>query len=387
VKPLITWEPSGSEQSFASLPTGSAAGPILDFAVFPFELGVLHLLHGSQSLAHSGLSPFNALQPIGPLGVAFSTNAGLDAIPDTGLLAILEVGGSSGLYSVDPGSGTATFLGTIGDGTLDFRSMAILYPGPEVQLAADAFAADEADKSADVSFYCATCAYGAATFDWRTVDGTARAGVDYFPASGTVTIPLEAADATVTIQLIDDDVRRRGRAFAVEITAVADGTTLVTPDRATVAIADDDGLPIAVVQARVKAGSLAALAAKGSFAMPRGEAEDPSLQGGSLLFSRASGEALYTLDAAGWEPIGADPASGWRYRDDACRVTLKPKQIAATCKGATGTFATSDDPVDLVLAVGSLRYCGQCGGRAVGNPAKGWKRKACEAPDACPTLD
>jgi hypothetical protein len=62
---------------------------------------------------------------VGLLGVDATGTAGFDVESATGtLFAALTVGGQNGLYTIDPGTGAATLVGLIGDGTLAITGLA-----------------------------------------------------------------------------------------------------------------------------------------------------------------------------------------------------------------------------------------------------------------------
>lgn len=75
--------------------------------------------------ANSGL-----LHTIGSLGTAFGGNAGFDIESTNGdaYAALAQGGAASALYQIDLGSGSASSVGVIGDGSLTIISMAIV-PG------------------------------------------------------------------------------------------------------------------------------------------------------------------------------------------------------------------------------------------------------------------
>jgi hypothetical protein len=151
------------------------------------------------------------------------------------------------------------------------------------------------------------------------------------------------------------------------------------------------GLLIPVRVALVRPGSLFKFVAKGTFTLPDRATDHPAAEGGSLSFSGTTGGQSYALDAGGWRGLGpgGDGTRGFRFRGDPCRLVLvKPKGIKAVCRTDTGDFGPLPEagPVDIVLAIGSgtTRYCGRCGGTAVGSPETLFKRKLCDPPPECP---
>ena len=76
---------------------------------------------------------------------------------------------------------------------------------------------------------------------WRTVAGTATAGVDFIPIEGVVTIPAGATEAVFPAEVLGDSVDEPTETFRVEVTGVAGA--VIADDSATVKIRDDDDEP------------------------------------------------------------------------------------------------------------------------------------------------
>jgi hypothetical protein len=106
---------------------GGASGPeaAIAFAASGEAFGILS---GADRLVrHAGAAPgFATLQDVGSLGVEVTSVAGFDIVgsPEQGL-AILEVGGNTGLYTIDLATGAATLVGLVGNGTSDFGGMTV----------------------------------------------------------------------------------------------------------------------------------------------------------------------------------------------------------------------------------------------------------------------
>lgn len=341
---------------------------------------------GDRLVMNGGAGPgFPTLQNVGLLGVDTSNNAAFDITGPANLaFAILEVGGVSGLYTVDLTTGAATLVGTVGTGTIDFGGMALPILKPSVQFGAASFVADEAAGMVAVTVTCTDCA-GSETVDFITSNGTARAGLDYLPLAETLDFAPGETSRTITLFLIDDFTARGERTFTMTLSNPSSPAELGTPATAPVTITDDDSVvgagstdvAVPVQLVLVKPGKLLKLAGKGSFPLP-----DPAA-GGSLSLTGVAGSATFDLPASGWKALGT---KGFRHTGTACgTVVVKQKVIKAVCKGSTGTLALSEPgPVDAVLTVGSVRYCGRCGGIAAGNAAKVFKRTGCAVPAGCP---
>jgi glucose/arabinose dehydrogenase len=126
-----------------------------------------------------------------------------------------------------------------------------------------------------------------------------------------------------------------------------------------------------------------------------GLGDDPTMAGGSLRVVGNGIDDTYPLPAgANWSPIG-DPVDGkgFRYKDKALAagpinaVQVKAGRfIKVSGKGAGlgHTLATDPSPVDVVLTVGTRRYCLEFGGTAKFKPGKLLTAKNATAPAACP---
>ncbi len=117
----------------AGLPGGNANAPEVavaytnnvDGAAATTLLGILS--GGDRLVLNGGAGPgFSTLQNVGLLAVDTSNNAGFDVggSPEQGF-AILESGGTSGLYTIDLATGAATLVGAVGNGSVDFGSMTL----------------------------------------------------------------------------------------------------------------------------------------------------------------------------------------------------------------------------------------------------------------------
>jgi hypothetical protein len=121
---------------------------------------------------------------------------------------------------------------------------------------------------------------------------------------------------------------------------------------------------------------------------------DPRQVGGSLRVFTTAGDAFdatYPLPAARWKPIGkASAPKGWRFKDPGGPIKLaivkQAKLVKTVGKGAALTLSLASDPrpVEVVLAVGTERYCMSFGGSVVFKPAKRFLAKGATPPAACP---
>ncbi len=82
---------------------------------------------------------------------------------------------------------------------------------------------------------------GSVSVDYRTQDGSARAGVRYSAQSGTLTFLDGEASKTISIPLIDDSLIQDVESFQVILSAPTGGASIGNPGAATVTVLDNDG--------------------------------------------------------------------------------------------------------------------------------------------------
>ncbi len=128
-------------------------------------------------------------------------------------------------------------------------------PGVEVTITEDdapvlavaGGAAAEGDGEIEFAVTLSLAGSSEVTVEYATAEGTARAGEDFEPATGTLTFPAGATAATIRVRLVDDDVDEAAETFTVRLShavnaAVGDG-------EAAGEIADDD-LPVVEIAAQ-----------------------------------------------------------------------------------------------------------------------------------------
>ena len=85
-------------------------------------------------------------------------------------------------------------------------------------------------------------ANAAATVDWTATGGTATAGTDYSPASGTLSFAIGETSKSFAIQLTDDTAFEGNESFTVALSNPTNGTTVIG-DKVAVTIVDDEPRP------------------------------------------------------------------------------------------------------------------------------------------------
>jgi uncharacterized repeat protein (TIGR01451 family) len=113
-----------------------------------------------------------------------------------------------------------------------------------VEFAADDFSVNEGAGSATVTVKRVGGSYGSATVDYATTaSGTATAGVDYTPASGTLTFAPGVRSRTFTVPVTQDAVDEDTESVGLALSNPGAGAGLGTRSSATLNILDDDGSP------------------------------------------------------------------------------------------------------------------------------------------------
>jgi hypothetical protein len=85
---------------------------------------------------------------------------------------------------------------------------------------------------------------GAVSVNYATANGSATAGADYTPASGTLTwADGDTADKSFTVTILEDNIFEGSETFSVGLSAPDGGAILGTPAIQTVTITDNDSQP------------------------------------------------------------------------------------------------------------------------------------------------
>jgi len=214
-------------------------------------------------------------------------------------------------------------------GSFKFPSCAVDLP--MVTLVATTPSASEAGPVAGVVTASRTGDTAATLTLTYTVGGTAAAGTDYVPLSGSVTIPAGAATATIDVTPIDDALVESDETVILTLTPDP-GYAAGTPSTAILIIASDDRPPdlaIAALSVPATAGAGATITVADT---TQNQGEGPAAASATTLYLSTN----TTLD-------GADVALGSR--------TVEPLAAGATSAGSTAVAIPVSTGVGLFYVI------------------------------------
>jgi hypothetical protein len=176
----------------------------------------------------TGATSFDVAPSADPFAPAFATNVGTT--------------GATTLYAINLTTGAATAVGTVGTG-LSLAGFSVLPPATgsgTLRLDASSYSLNE-NGVLTVRVVRVGGATGTVMVNYATADGTAKAGVDYVPVSGTLTFGTGVVSQNITIPAIPDLSGVAGdpsKTFTLTLSAPAGGGVLGTPASATVTISE-----------------------------------------------------------------------------------------------------------------------------------------------------
>ncbi|WP_443943537.1 Calx-beta domain-containing protein [Pedobacter sp. AW1-32] len=118
-----------------------------------------------------------------------------------------------------------------------------------VTLTVTAASVDEAAGTATFKVTVSGAVQNAFSVDYRTIDGTATAGLDYVSTSGTLHFPAGTAagsSLTFTVPIIDDNIAEPNETFSSVISNVTGGLVTIANNTATITIVDNDAAKVSV---------------------------------------------------------------------------------------------------------------------------------------------
>jgi hypothetical protein len=188
-----------------------------------------------------------SLVSIGPLGLDTSDDAGLEFGPHDGVLyAALTVGGTPGLYIINPATGQATLVGAIAAPIISLT--ADMQGAPEITRnnppPVDAFTVHESDTTLTFTVRrtgddTVAADYVVTTPNWDIPPITP--GDDFVPVAPALHFAVGELEKTVAVTIKDDTVREPLEQLRLTVTETAPGT--FASATALIAIVDDDNLP------------------------------------------------------------------------------------------------------------------------------------------------
>jgi len=263
------------------------------------------------------------LTTIGTTGVSAGAQAdlGLDAAPGGTLYGLLRTNNLTRLYTLNPGTGAATLVGNVGDGSNTMRDIATDPVSNTFAFSATAFDASERDGKLTVTIK-RNQAVGAGQVRLTSADGsaTSNAFTDYLPVDLLVSFLPGELTKTVDVPLRRDVAVEPAETFTLTLSAPSGGVaTLGAPASAVGQIQNGgDPLPSTVLTALTTTNGLV------TFATGAVDAVSTPL----AISGLAVGESLLGLDRR--------PANGRLYAiSDQSRLYLLDEQTgAATAIGA-----------------------------------------------------
>ena len=194
---------------------------------------------------------------VGTATVAYATGggtavAGVDYTPVAGTVTF-NPGETSKTFTIpvlndgrpDPNETVGLFLSSPTGGRLGAPGAATLtildtnQPGA-LQFVTGHASVNESTGKAQVVVTRVGGAVGTVTVAYATVDGNARAGVDYLPVAGTLTFKPGQTTQVITVPLVDSTLFKGNRAFGVILGHPGGGATLGAPNGEVVTIVDDN---------------------------------------------------------------------------------------------------------------------------------------------------
>jgi len=134
--------------------------------------------------------------------------------------------------SVPPGAG----LGTPSTATVTIVDS---QPPPQTLLASDTYTTLKSAGAVTALVVLDTISGVTATVNYATVNGTAQAGVDFAPASGTLVFPPGQTTRPITLTLLNANVYTGDKAFTLALSQPV-SATLGAPGTATIQLVDDN---------------------------------------------------------------------------------------------------------------------------------------------------
>jgi hypothetical protein len=275
------------------------------------------------------------------LGTNLNPAIGFDIGADTASFATITVGGMSRLYGIDLGSGLATNLGQIGDGTTSYLGLAVM--PARVRLTSATVAASEGGTAIFEVTRNAPAA-GAVSVDYSTAAGTASGGDDFTPASGTLAWGAgESGAKTVAVPIPADSGAEGDETFSISLSNITGADAVLgAPVTATATIAANEAGPAL------------------QFSAPSASVSE----GGNATLD-------VTRVGSATQPVSVDytSASGTATGDDYTPATGTLSWAAGDSAAKTISIPIADDQANEPEESFGVSLQGPTGGATLGNPA------------------
>lgn len=154
--------------------------------------------------------------------------------------AALTVGGTTGLYKIDLGTGAATFAGAIGSGTTGLAGLTVAEaPTGAIAFDQSTYKVAEDGKTIALSLVRTGGTSGALTVDLTATGGTAS-NTDYSGLPVSVAFADGQTTATATLNITDDTLTEGDETVLLKLANPQSGAVLAAQDTATLTITDND---------------------------------------------------------------------------------------------------------------------------------------------------
>lgn len=257
-KATVEFGEAGTYTSLSYAPGDISEGASLIGTNIAYSNNIPHPVPGATSLY--GINPdTNSLIRIGDPGSTTSMDSGVahtlrvfpfnvlsvegfDITSSGGERAFgaLQVEGYTGtqLVQVDLTNGNSSIIGTIGSGETLY-DIAIAIAG-RIQFLNPLYTIDEAGTAALITIERTPSTIGEVTIEYHTVDGSAKAGVDYTPVSGQITFNEGQSSGSFSVPIIDNTKVDRDRSFSIQLQYPQNGAVLDVFTAAEVKILDNE---------------------------------------------------------------------------------------------------------------------------------------------------
>ena len=135
-----------------------------------------------------------------------------------------------------------SLLGSVAIATITIQEDDAIPPAGEIGFEFETELVNEDDMSVSIKLVRTGGSYGEVSVDLVTQDGSAQAASDFIAVSQTVLFADGEAEATISIDLVNDDVYEFDESFSVKLFNVTGGATLGITF-STVTILDDEPIP------------------------------------------------------------------------------------------------------------------------------------------------